>query len=330
VAANRKLLKPVLLGALLTLPLFGLRPAPPRAQELERELVANLSAGRVLIAVTRDAIVLGTAETRTEAGAHPPAVVPLGAKRIAILLGATEWVTPDSSAPPVHLDAEFPRLINEAGGTKHLGATEQANDIELMGVAFLERLRVVAAQLHRKVELGPDEPLIEIVYADYVDGYGPEVWDLRYRVAQDALRGDFWRTRVLRPSYTQLYPPEKGQPKTLIEIRYPPDDTGPGLLDRLRQNDPKLLAIGTSDPRMTQVVERLLHGESPKLPGADAAAFLRAALPAVSEPDARLSLGVLDEQKGLDWLIAPPEPAKPDEDKTRPPGAPSLRKKSGN
>jgi hypothetical protein len=316
-----------LLAALGTVILAGPRPAPSRAQELERELVANLSSGRVLIAVTKDAIVVGTTEVRSEAGAHPPAVILMGSKKIAILLGATEWVTPDSSVPPVRLDVEFPRIVNEASGTKHLGATEGANDLELMGIAFLERLRVVAGQLHRKVEFGPDEPLIEIVIVDYVDGYGPEVWDIRYRVAQDAMRGDFWRTRVLRPSYDQLYPPEKGQPKTLIEVRYPQEGAGPGVLDRLRQNDARLVSIGNSDPRMTQVVQALLNGQSPKLLGADTAAFLRAAMPAIADADSQLSLGVLYELKGMDWIIEPPTPQKA-EDKARPPGAPTLRKKN--
>jgi hypothetical protein len=317
-----------LLGALGTVLLAGPRPAASRAQELERELVANLSAGRVLIAITKDAIVVGTTEIRAEAGAHPPAVIQMGSKKVVILLGATEWVTPDSSVPPVRLDIEFPRIVNEAGRTaKHLGSTEGANDLELMGIAFLERLRVVAAQLHRKVEFGPDEPIFEIVMMDYVDGYGPEVWDIRYRIAQDAMRGDYWRTRVLRPSYTQLYPPEKGQPKTLIEVRYPQEGAGSTLLDRLRQNDATLARIGSSDPRMTLVVQGLLNGQSPKLLGADTAGFLRAAMPAISDADSQLSLGVLYEVKGMDWIIEPPAPQR-DEDKTRAPGAPTLRKKN--
>ncbi len=307
----------------------SLRPVPSGTghplQELERELVANLSSGRVLIAVTRDAIVLGTAEIHVEAGSRPPAVIQLGSKRLAVVLGAVEWVTPDASVPPVHLDAELSGLINSAVGTKHLGSTEQANDLELMGTAILERLRVIAGQLHRKVDFGPDEPLIEIVLADYLDNYGPEVWDIRYRVAQDSMRGDFWRTRVLRPSYNQLYPPEKGQPKTLIEVRYPEEGAGLSVIQRLRESDAKLIRIGNSDPRMTQVVRGLLNGESQKLPGADAGDFLRAALPAVADADSKLALGVLYQEKGLDWLIAPPKQKA--EDKSRPAGAPSLVKK---
>lgn len=317
-----------LLGALGAIAFATLGPAPSRAQELERELVANLSAGRVLIAITKDAIVVGTTQIQAEAGAHPPTVIQMGSKKMAILMGATEWVSLDSSAPPIRLDMEFPRVVNQAGGaTKHLGSTEGANDLELMGIAFLERLRVVAGQLHRKVEFGPDEPLFEVVVVDYLDGYGPEVWDIRYRVAQDAMRGDYWRTRVLRPSYTQLYPPEKGQPKTLLEVRYPQEGAGSSLLDRLRQNDAGLARIGSSDSRMTQVVQGLLSGQSPKLLGADVGYFLRAAMPAISDADSQLSLGVLYEMKGMDWIIEPP-PQERAEDKNRPPGAPTLRKKN--
>jgi hypothetical protein len=316
-----------LLGALLTSALFVSGAAAARPQELERELVANLSSGRVIAAVTKDAIIIGTAETRAETGSRPPSVIELGSKRLAIMMGATEWLAPDGSAPPIRLDLEFPRLAIEANGAKHLGSTEAANDIELVGVAFLERFRVVAAQLHHKVDLRSDEPLIEIILVDYVDRYGPEVWDLRYRIAQDPMRGDFWRTRVLRPSYAQLYPPEKGQPRTLVEVRYPDDDAVPTMLQRLQQEDPQLVNIGHSDPRLSLVVQKLLSGESHKIYGADAATFMRAALPLVADPNAKLTLGVMYEEKGLDWLLAPP-PLQQEDDKSRPPGAPTLRKKN--
>jgi len=325
---GRKILSKSLRCALFAFAALNFLPEPAAAQEeLEHELVANLSTGHVLIAVTKDGIVLGTAGSQAEVGSRPPSVIPLGGRRIAILLGATEWVTLDSSAPPIRLDAELPRLINEATGPKHLGTTEDANDIELIGVTLLERIRAVAESLHRKVAQGPDEPLVEMLLVDYLENYGPEVWEFRYRVEQDALRGEFWRTRVLRPMYNQLYPPEKGQPKTLIEVRYPPEEKTDRLMDLLARDDPKLTAIGHADPRMAEVVEGLLHGESPKLMGEDTAAFLRAALPVVSRGDAKLALGVLYEHKAIEWLIAPPPVQSAADEQARPAGAPTLRKK---
>ena len=82
--------------------------------------------------------------------------------------------------------------------------------------------------LHHKINLGEDEPLIRIVLAGFVRDYGPEAWTIDYHIAQDALGNDIWRTRVLRPTYNQLYPPEKGKPKTFMEVRYPPENRANG------------------------------------------------------------------------------------------------------
>jgi hypothetical protein len=102
------------------------------------------------------------------------------------------------------------------------------------------------------------------------------------------------------------------------------------MLQRLQQEDPQLVNIGRSDPRLSLVAQKLLSGESQKLFGTDTATFIRAALPEVAEPNAKLTLGVMYEEKGLDWLLAPP-PLRQEDDKSRPPGAPTLRKKdSGN
>ena len=94
---------------------------------------------------------------------------------------------------------------------------------------MLERVRVLAGQLHHKVNLGEEEPLIRIVLAGFVRDYGPEAWTIDYHIQQDALGNDIWRTRVLRPSYNQLYPPEKGKPKTFMEARYPPENGLPAI-----------------------------------------------------------------------------------------------------
>ncbi len=323
--------KPLLFSFVLICVRLWFLPPPAAAQEDGREIIANRAAGRVVIYVAGNGIVIGAAEPATEhveAGSHPPAVLPLGESRIGVLLGAIEWVSPTSGRPPVRLDREFPRLASEAAPLRRKPEPFQAGDIESIGVALLERLRNVATQIHYKLELKPNQPLLELLLVNYLEDYGPEVWELKYRVAQDAGRGDFWRTRVLRPSYTQLYPPEKHEPRTLIEARYPPDEPGPALLDLLNQNDPRLAPLRSADPAMTRAVEFLARGQSNKASADDAAMFLRAALAAVSSADAKMTLGVLHERQGIEWVLAPPEPLqKADEGKPREPGAPTLRKK---
>jgi len=57
------------------------------------------------------------------------------------------------------------------------------------------------------------------------NNYGPEVWTIEYRVQQEQVstRGEYWQTRILRPRFTQLYPPEKKKhaPRMIVEARYP-------------------------------------------------------------------------------------------------------------
>lgn len=180
-----------------------------RAQENEQEVVANLAAGRVVLYVARDAIVIGAVEQHVEPDSRPPLVLPLGERRLGILLGAVEWVWPASGRPLVRLDRDLPALLSEATRPQPKPEMAQASDIEVIGVTFLESLRAVTNQLHHKLDLHPDEPVAELLVVGYEPGYGPEVWLLAYRLAQEVLRGEYWRTRVLRPSYTQLYPPEK-------------------------------------------------------------------------------------------------------------------------
>ena len=296
-----------------------------RAQE---EIVANLAAGRVVIDVARDGIVIGAIEQHIEADSRPPLVFPINNRRIAILLGAAEWALPGTGLSPVRLDRVIPRISREAVRAESRDNPDQASDIESIGVAFLEKLRTMADQLHHKIVLAPDEPLVRLLLVDYQPDYGPEVWLLEYRIQQQALRGDFYQTRTLRPSYTQLYPPEKHQPKTLVEVRYPPEEIGPTVLDLLRRNDPLLAPLRHADPKILKVIESLEDGKSQSVPVDAAADFLRAVLDPIAGPQNRLTLGVLREERGWDWVLAPPESVeKAEEDKTRPPGAPSLRRK---
>src|SRR5713226_9617608 len=83
------------------------------AQENEQEVVANLAAGRVVIYVARDGIVVSAVEQRVEANSCPPAVVSLGTRRMGILFGAVEWHDPSSGRPPIRLDRELARLAPE-------------------------------------------------------------------------------------------------------------------------------------------------------------------------------------------------------------------------
>ena len=308
--------------------LWFFSPSAP-AQESKQNPVAGLAAGRVFLYVAGDGMVIGALEQNPKAGARPPVILPLSGSRIAILLGPVEWASSGSGQAPVRLDRELPRLANQAApGRRQQPTPGQASDIEAIGVALLERLRALAGQLYTKVASRPDQPLVELLLVDITEDYGPEVWLVSYRVTQDALGNDYWRTRVLRPSYTQLYPPEKGQPRTLIEVCYPGDAPGPALLDLLNQNDPRLARLRTSDLPTTRAVERLASGQSNKATVDDAAVFLRAALPAIAGQDARLVMGVLREQRGFAWLLEPPEPPQSaEEGKPREPGAPTLRKK---
>jgi len=289
-------------------------------------VVANLAAGRAVICVASNGIVIGAVEHRIESGSRPPLVVPIGERRVAILLGAVEWISPASGQPPVRLDHELPALARAAARPRQArDPYPAANDIESIGVAFLEQVRAAASQLHHKLDLQPNEPLVELLLVDYVKDYGPEVWLLRYRVEQEAFRGDYWRTRVLRPSYTQFYPPEKGQPHTLIEVRYP-DESAPTLLDLLNQNDSRLALLRDADPRIARVLDHLARGESHKAHATDVAEFLRAALGIIGGTDVKQILGALDEQRGFDWVIAPPELPEKAQGKPREPSAPTLRK----
>jgi hypothetical protein len=299
-----------------------------------QELAVNLAEGRVIICAAKDGIILATVDAHSEAGSRPPTVASLGPLRAGVILGAVEWVKPDSMDQPVRLDAEFPRLAAAAiispGAQK---SSETASDIESIGVSILERVRVLAGQLHSKINLGEDEPLVRIILADYVPGYGPEAWTLDYFVRQDQLASGYWRTRVLRPSYTQLYPPEKGQPHTLVEVRYPSADRAkdePELRDLLQQYDPRLTTIRAANASVAKSVAFVSEGQSQKSDAASDINFLRAALPAVVPPETEITMADVDFDRGFQWVMHPRGPAVPPpaDDKPQEPHAPTLRRKS--
>ncbi len=304
---------------------------PVRAQEV----VVNLSAGRVIVCVAKGGIVVATVGQKLEAESRPPMAVELSGRRVAVLLGATEWVSP-AGDPPVRMERELPRVGGALGAAGPRLQKEQASDLEALGLGLLEPLRSVAGQLHQNVGLKRDEPLVDVVLVGYLEGYGAEAWTLRYRAAQEPLRGEYWQTRVLRPLYTQLYPPEKDQPRTLMEVRYPDagdprgaaEERVPLLLELLRGNDPRVAAARASDEKAAEAAEKILAGESHKAPLEGVVTLLRAALDATVPQDAVMSFGVIDERTGFSWILPPPAPVERAEegDKKRPPGAPTLRK----
>jgi hypothetical protein len=172
-----------------------------------------------------------------------------------------------------------------------------------------------------------------------VHDYGPEAWTIDYHIRQDALGNDVWRTRVLRPSYNQLYPPEKGQPKSFIEVRYPPENraTGePELLDLLQQNDPRLTKIRAANEIEAKSVTLAAEGQSQKADAASLVSFLKAALPAIAPPETKLIMARVDYDAGFQWILQPPKapappPGETPKDKTpEEPERPTLRHKSEN
>jgi hypothetical protein len=297
-----------------------------RTQDRDRgdEIVANLAGGRVIVHVAKEKIIFAAVDQPVEANSIPPRVLSIDQKHIGVLLGASEW-RHTSDPKPVRLDRDFPRFT---GRNSHyaVDTEEVAPDLDVVGVAFLERLRPLVSQLHHKIEFKPDEPLFEVVMIGYApDDYGPEVWTMEYRIQQEeiATRGDFWQTRLLRPRFTQLYPPEKGAPKKLVEIRYPEAMQGPTLQQLIEGNDPDIEKLTQGDPKFVKVSESIERGQANKAADGDAANFMQAVLP-LAVDKAHFILGTISEQ-GFAWILAPDEPVeKVKEDKNQPPDAPTL------
>jgi len=322
-----------ILSVFICVHLWFLSTSALAQEETSQELAVNLAEGRVVICAAKDGIIVATIGEHSEAGSRAPAVTSVSALRAAVMLGAVEWVQPESTDKPIRLDMELPAIVastlNTSGRPNY---TNAASDIEMIGVAVLERVRQVAAMLHNKINMGEDEPLIRIVLAGYVPDYGPEAWTIDYHIEQDALGNDIWRTRVLRPSYYQLYPPEKGQPRTLVEVRYPPANRAkdaPELLDLLHQNDPRLANVRAANEVIAKSVSFVVDGQSQKSVAASDIDFLRGAIPAVTPPDTKITMALVDYDKGFRYVIAPPaEDRAPKNTTPQEPGAPTLRRKS--
>jgi hypothetical protein len=329
-----------LLSVFISVHLWFHSPVAFAQEARDQEVAVNLAEGRVVICAAKDGIILAAMNAHGEATSRVPSIEILSADRMGVMLGAVEWEQPDSKEDTIRLDEEFRHIIAAAFNTSARPKEADAgNDIETIGIAVLERVRKVAEILRHKVNLSADEPLIRIVLAGYVRDYGPEVWTIDYHIQQDLLGNDIWRTRVLRPTYNQLYPPEKGKPKTFMEIRYPPENRASGepeFLDLLQQNDGRLTQFRTANEILAKSVNLAIEGQSQKADAASLVNFMKVAFPAVTSPDTKLTMAMVDYDNGFKWILQPPKaPApptgeKPKEQTPEEPERPSLRRKGGS
>jgi hypothetical protein len=305
--------------------------APAIAQDKDDEIVATLSGGRVIVHATRESVSFIAIDEPIEAGSPPPRVMSLDNRHVAVLFGSSEWRIP-ADPNPIRMDKDYKRIGSIDPRYQGTYNGEAEPDLETMAVSFLEKLTPLAARLHHKLDFPPDQPLLELVMIGFgPHDYGPEVWTVEFRMTQTmvASRGEYWQTRVLRPRFTQIYPPEKKAPRKLVETCYPGECKGPELQQLLEGNEPTLEKLARSDPKFFKAVDLISKGQAQKAVAPDTAAFLRAAVPLLYTGK-RFVMGTFEEEHGFDWVVPPDEPvekAKKD-DKSRPPEAPSLRRRT--
>jgi hypothetical protein len=306
---------------------------PARAQSQDQpteELIANLASGRVIIAIYKDAIVIATIENKIEPSTLTPPIVPMTNQRAGILLGASTWYSPSSRQVVENLAQDLPHVRGRAtdANVPHLATPNNpektATDIEQTGLGFLVALNQAAGNIHSHLNLSDTEPLAELILVDYAPGYGPEVWQLTYTIHQEPERGDYWQTRVVRPRYTQLWPPEKKEAKTLVEIHYPADDNQTPLRDLLLSKDPDLEKIRDSSPDQAAGADAILHGETDKQLVTQGLPFLKAAITAIAKGN-RTQMAIIPQANNFQWIIPPP-PEDRIPEKPRPEGAPTLQR----
>lgn len=293
------------------------------------EIVANLNAGRAVIGVAKDGIVITTLENAIEPATRPPAIIELPGERVAVLFGAVDWWLPEQRRELSQLETELPSLPATEGAVSPVlepnsHENGEALDIERFANRIHAQLNWIAGFIHGDLHLAENQPIVEILLADYARDYGPEVWLIQNSFEQEQEQGDFWQTRALQPQYTQLWPPEKGQPRKLVEVSYPPDDSAPAL-EQLLASDPRIARALAAQPELQAASEAVLNSEVGKITAVDLAALLRASLSAIAPPNARLEEAEINAQLGVGWFIRPPAlPAAPGSIQTRAPGAPSL------
>jgi hypothetical protein len=303
-----------------------------QARETEGEIVANLAGGRVIVHVAKDDLILfATIDHPVEAGSPPPRILSLDTTHIGILLGASEW-RETADPKPIRLDQDYRSVGRRDSHNSDPSGAEP--DLEVVGITFLERLRPLTSQLHHKIEIKKDDPLFEIVIVGFgANRYGPEVWTVEYRIEQSEIgtREGYLQTRILRPRFEQLYPPEKKAPRFVLETRYPDNLAGPTVMELIQSGDPRVGKLRSSDPKIEKAVDLISRGQAQKADDVASADFLRALLPLISDK-ASFALGKMQEQGGFDWIVPPEEPvekkkAGDEKDQGRPPDAPSLRKR---
>jgi len=317
-------------GLLLSI-IAGAPLASAQRQEQDDEIVTSLTGGRVILHFAKEAILFAAIDQPVEQGAPPPRFVDIDSRHVAILFGAEEWRSP-ADPKPIRMDRNFQRV---SGPDPHAGGYEgdADPDLELMSTQFLEKLRPLVSVLRRKLDFPGDQPFFEMVVIGYgPKNYGPEAWTVEFRITQQLLttRENYWQTRVLRPRFTQIYPPEKHAPKTLVETTFPAEGQGPTLQTLLEGNDPRFSGF-RSDAKMGKALDLILKGQAQKVEPADAAEFLRAAVPLLY-PKQQFFVGKMEEQRGFEWILPPQEPVEKanKDDKNRPPEAPSLLKHPEN
>ena len=98
------------------------------------------------------------------------------------------------------------------------------------------------------------------------------------------------------------------------------------MAEQIQGHDPHITHLGSGEPRFAKVLENINRGQAQKAAPTDAADFLRAVLPLIAG-NATFVLGTMDERHGFEWMVPPEEPVeKAQEDKNRPPDAPTLRR----
>ncbi len=300
------------------------------AQDKDDEIVATLAGGRVIIHATQESITFAALDEPIEAGSAPPRVMSVDGRHVAVLFGSSEWRIP-ADPNPIRMDKGYTRAGTSDPRYQGSYSGEAEADLEQMGVAFLEKLTPLAARLHHKLDFPPDQPLFELVVIGFGPrDYGPEVWTVEYRMSQTNItsRGDYWQTRVLRPRFEQIYPPEKHAPRKLVETCYPGTCKGPSLQQLLEGNEPTLEKLAHSDTKVSKAVSLISNGQAQKAVREEANTFLRAAIPLIY-PDRHFVMGTYEEEHGFQWLVPPAEPIeRVKQDKNHPTEAPSLRRRA--
>src|SRR5262244_1157969 len=291
---------PVLRAAVLAAAL-ALCGAGAGAQDRDDEIVATLAGGRVIVhAAQENVIFIAVNEPMEEAGSVPPRIVSLDSHHVGVLFGSSEWRIP-ADPNPIRLDKQLTRIASSDPNYAGSYNGEAEADLETIGVAFLEKLTPLAARLHHKLDFPADQPLFELVVIGFGPrDYGPEVWTMEYRLTQAMIssRGDFWQTKVLRPRFEQIYPPDKKAPKKLVETCYPGACKGPLLQQLVEGNEPSLAKLAGSDPRWAKAADFIVKGQASKAATADTATFLRAAIPLIYA-NRQFAMGTFEEQHGF-------------------------------